>query len=216
MNDAKRILILCAHSDDQVIGPGGTIVQLARKGAKVRTYICSFGEQSHPHLQEDEVRRIRVQESKDADRILGGSGVIFLGMREGKFWKEYQARGWRRKLLKHIADFKPDVILTHSVDDPHPDHRDVYRMATDLYEHGNLRCEMYMFDIWTIFNVKKRRLPRLVVDISTTFSRKLDALQVFRSQKVALFTLLWSVYTRAFTQGLKRGVRWGEVFYRVR
>ena len=215
MDDVKRVLVLCAHSDDQVIGAGGTIARLA-KTAEVKTFICSFGEQSHPHLKKVEVRKVRVLESKKANQILGGSDVLFLGMREGHFLEDYAHLHWRQKLLKHIHTFKPDRIFTHSSDDPHPDHRAVHHIVQDLYTHGNLDCEVYTFDVWNLFNIKKRRNPKLVVDITPTFTRKLDALSAFRSQKVALFTLLWSVYLKAFYYGMKRGVRYAEVFYKVK
>lgn len=216
MEKIKRVLILCAHSDDQVIGAGGTIAKLSREGVDVRTFICSFGEQSHPHLKPVEVRKTRVRESQQANKILGGSHVLFLGMREGRFLEEYEQRQWRAKLLRHVHTFKPERILTHSADDPHPDHRAVYAIVQDMYTHGRLQCEVYTFDVWNLFNIKKRRCPKLVIDISKTFTRKLDALSAFRSQKVALFTLLWSVYLKAFYYGIKRGVRYAEVFYKVR
>jgi LmbE family N-acetylglucosaminyl deacetylase len=216
MNDAKRVLIICAHSDDQVIGAGGTTAKLSRQGAQIKTFICSFGEQSHPHLKEVEVRKMRVLESQRANRLLGGDDVLFLGMREGKFKTEYEQKNWRGKLLKHIHTFKPEVILTHASDDPHPDHRAVYHIVLDLHGKGKLNCEVYSFDVWTVFNLQKRRAPKLVMDISQTFARKLDALSEFKSQKVAVFTLLWSVYTKAIYYGLKRGTRYAEVFYRVR
>jgi LmbE family N-acetylglucosaminyl deacetylase len=216
MNDAKRVLVFCAHSDDQVFGAGGTTARLARQGADVRTIICSFGEQSHPHLQEIEVRKLRVQESKRANQVLGGSRVSFLGLREGKFWEEYEEKDWRSKLVRLLQRFKPEVIITHSSDDPHPDHRAVHRIILDLYERSDLHCELYAFDVWTLFNLRKRRTPRLIVDITQTFTRKLDALAVFKSQRAALVTLLWSVYAKAIWWGLKRDCRYAEVFYKVR
>ena len=39
MDDIKRAVIICAHSDDQVIGAGGTIGMLARDGAEIKTFI---------------------------------------------------------------------------------------------------------------------------------------------------------------------------------
>jgi LmbE family N-acetylglucosaminyl deacetylase len=216
MDDVKRVLIICAHSDDQVIGAGGTIARLTREGVLVRTFICSFGEQSHPHLKKIDIRKTRVLESQKANHILGGKDVLFLGMREGHFLEDYNRLHWRAKLLRHIHSFKPDRIFTHSVDDPHPDHRAVHKMVQDIYVNGALKCEVYTFDVWNLFNIRKRRSPKLVVDISQTFTRKLDALSAFRSQKIALFTLLWSVYTKAIYYGLRRGVRYAEIFYKVR
>ena len=89
-------------------------------------------------------------------------------------------------------------------------------MVIDLHTRGKLTSEVYAFDVWTLFNVKKRRNPKLIIDITNTFARKLDALSAFRSQKVAVFTLLWSVYAKAIYYGFKRGARYAEVFYRVR
>lgn len=214
--DVQRVLVICAHSDDQVIGAGGTIAKLAREGSQVRTFICSFGEQSHPHLKKVEVRKMRVFESQKANQILGGTSVLFLGMQEGHFLEDYERLHWRGKLLRHLHEFKPQRILTHSADDPHPDHRAVHKIVMNLYSKGGLNCEVYTFDIWTFLNIKKRKSPKLIVDISKTFTRKLDAISIFRSQKIALFTLLWSVYTKAIYYGLKRGARYAEVFYKVR
>jgi len=211
----RRVLVICAHSDDQAIGAGGYIAKLTREGAQVRTIIASFGEQSHPHLKEKEVRTMRVLESKRADRILGGSGVMFLGLREGKFEKECASRGLLPKLVEHVKRFNPDLILTHSNDDPHPDHRAVYRLAVAMCEGASPSCEMWTFDIWNLWNLK-RRTPRKVIDITDTFRRKLDAIVAFKSQKVAIITLIVPVYARAFFWGLRRHVRYAEGYYRVR
>jgi LmbE family N-acetylglucosaminyl deacetylase len=211
----RRVLVLCAHSDDQVIGAGGTTAQYARQGADVRTIICSFGEQSHPHLQQTEVRKVRVQESRRANQVLGGNSVMFLGLREGHLLEDYHRR-WGDKLLRIVHEFKPDRILTHAPDDPHPDHRAVYEIVLEMYKRAGLHAEVYSFDIWTFINLKKRKSPRLIVDISQTFVRKLDALSAFRSQRLALFTLIWSVYVKAIWYGAKRGVRYAEVFYKMR
>jgi LmbE family N-acetylglucosaminyl deacetylase len=197
------------------MGPGGTIAKLAREGAEIRTYVCSYGEMSHPHLNPIEIRRTRVLESKRADSLIGGSGIQFLGLAEGKFRQEFDERNLHQKLLRSIQQFKPDTIFTHSSDDPHPDHRVVHAIVLRIHDGLGFPCEVYTFDIWNLFNLK-RRSPKLVVDVSSTFVRKLDALSTFKSQKVALFTLLWSVYVRAIIGGLRRGVRFAEVFYRVR
>lgn len=216
MQRLRKVLVFCAHSDDQVIGAGGTIAKFAREGVEVRTIICSYGEMSHPHLDPLEIRKTRVLESKRADTVLGGKGVQFLGLHENKFFEEFSDRGLHGKLVRRIKEFRPDAIFTHSSDDPHPDHRAVHKLVLRMRESIGGPCEIYTFDIWNVFNVRKRRNPRLSVDISSTFVRKLDALSAFRSQKVALFTLVWSVYTKAIANGLRRGTRYAEVFYKVR
>ncbi len=211
----KRVLIFCAHSDDQVLGAGGYINRLSKEGSTIRTIICSFGEQSHPHLKEMEISKIRVHESEKADKMLGGSGVLFLGLREGSIRHDFETRGYRAHVVRQIRRFRPARILTHSPDDPHPDHRAVFRLLLDLHEEACPTAEVYTFDVWNLFNLKRRR-PRLIIDITQTFKNKIDALKAFRSQKTALASLLWSVYVRAVWWGYRRGSRYGEVFYKVK
>jgi len=215
MERPQRVLVFCAHSDDQVIGVGGTIARLAREGADVKTFICSFGELSHPHLKPMDVKRTRVLESKEADKILGGNGINFLGMHEGKFLEEYNEKRWHDKLVAHVQTFKPERIITHSSDDPHPDHRAANNMLLDVHKDLKFSCEVYTFDVWNIVNLK-RRSPKLIVDISQNFTKKMDAIAAFKSQRLTWFFLLWTVYARAMYYGLKRGVRYAEIFYKVR
>ncbi|MDD9952715.1 MAG: PIG-L family deacetylase [Candidatus Woesearchaeota archaeon] len=210
----KRVLVFCAHSDDQVFGPGGYTTKLAKEGSKIHTIICSYGEMSHPHLKEQEVQQIRVKEAEKADKMLGGSGVMFLGLKEGSF--EHECKPIYHDVIKTIKKLKPDMILTHSSDDPHPDHRAVHRMFLKLYDDAGLQCSVYTFDVWNLFNLGKRKNPKLVVDVTKTFKKKIDALQAFKSQRMALVVLLWSVYTKAVIWGFRRGCRYAEVFYKIR
>ncbi|MDO8660733.1 MAG: PIG-L family deacetylase, partial [Candidatus Woesearchaeota archaeon] len=81
----QTILTICAHNDDQIVGAGGTLAKYAAEGKRIRTVICSFGESSHPHLKREIIVERRVKESLRADKILGGSGVAYFGLAEGKF-----------------------------------------------------------------------------------------------------------------------------------
>lgn len=39
----ERILVIVAHSDDQMLGPGGTLVKYAKEGKEIHTVIFSYG-----------------------------------------------------------------------------------------------------------------------------------------------------------------------------
>src|SRR5512137_2295312 len=55
--DTNSVLIICAHSDDQVFGPGGTVAKYAKEGKRVHTIIFSYGEKGMPiHNREYAVR----------------------------------------------------------------------------------------------------------------------------------------------------------------
>jgi len=64
--------------------------------------------------------------------------------------------------------------------------------------------------------LRKRNLPKLVVDISSTFKQKRKALKAFGSQRLALFQLIPFVYAKAFFDGIDSDVKYAETFYKIR
>lgn len=215
-HDLNSVLIVGAHSDDQVFGPGGTVAKYAKEGKKVHTIIFSYGEMGMPiHQREYAVKR-RVKESLDVDKFLGGHGVTFIGLDEGKFAEQYQSKNLYPKLKRLILKHKPSVIFTHSVDDPLPDHRAVNKLLIETVDRMRYKCDVYMFDVWTIFNFKKRHYVKILVDTSDTFRTKVKALKMFESQTLSLLSLMWSVYLRAWINGHEIKVKYAEAFYKIR
>ncbi|HYD02803.1 MAG TPA: PIG-L family deacetylase, partial [Alphaproteobacteria bacterium] len=192
--DPNSILVICAHSDDQIFGPGGTVAKYAKEGKKVHTIIFSYGELGMPMHQKEYAIRTRVKESLDADKYLGGFGVTFLGLDEGKFAEKFREKNMYPKLKKLILQYNPSLIFTHSVDDPLPDHRALNKVVLETLDRMRYKCDVYMFDVWTLFNFKKRHYVRILVDRSDTFKMKTRALNIFPSQTLSLMSLTWSVY----------------------
>lgn len=217
----KNIIVFVAHSDDEVLGCGGTIAHYAKKGYTVHTIICSFGELSHPHLKPEVIRKTRVIEAQKADVILGGSGVSFLGLKEGKFLlgMEKNKKHLLKNLIKRFEELKPEKVFTHDNSDSHPDHRATHEIVQLVRK--KISFELYTFHIWTIINRRQGKTPLLCVDISEEFSKKLQALHIFRSQ-ISVFgmqqlnnILYIGTYVKAFHGGRKIGKRYAEVFHKL-
>ncbi|MBI4016940.1 MAG: PIG-L family deacetylase [Candidatus Aenigmarchaeota archaeon] len=211
----KTILALVAHNDDQVIGAGGTLAKYAKMGKKVRTIIFSFGEGSHPHLKREVIVRARVQESLKADKIMGGNGIAYLGLKEGHFYEEFKSKKTLKKILDIVKEENPELILTHSLDDPHPDHQAVYNLVYDLWKRKKIQCDVFSFEIWNPLRIRKRNVPKLIVDISDTFETKIKAVMAHKSQKVAIGALFWNIWLKAKWYGLKTGYKYAEIFHRI-
>ena len=209
-----NILTFGAHNDDYIIGAGGTLAKYAKDGKKFYSVIFSFGEQSHPIYQEKVTANFRVKESIKADKILGGSGVRYLGLKEGRFLDERDKA--KKAIKKIIKEKKPEKIFTHSPNDPHFDHNAVYNIVTETLDDIKYKGDVYSFDVWNIINVKKQDQPQLVVDIKDTFDQKIRSFKAHKSQKVAIWTLLWNVYLKAILNGRKHGYRYCEVFNKIR
>lgn len=213
---SNTILCFCAHNDDQVIGAGGTLAKYAKEGKEIYTYIFSYGESSHPHLQPKIIIKKRVKESQAADSLIGGNGIFHLGLKEGSFLEEVERKGFHKKIKEIIQKNRPAKIFTHSQDDPHPDHRAVNMVVREASKELEFGCEVYSFDIWNPLTTRARLSPMLVVDISDTFDKKIRAIKAHRSQKLALFTMIPATYIRAIVNGLKYHCRYAEVFYKIR
>jgi LmbE family N-acetylglucosaminyl deacetylase len=118
--------------------------------------------------------------------------------------------------------YKPIKIFTHATDDPHPDHRATCALVKEAYDESHLSCPVYTFDVWTPFSIHKRDAPKLIVDVSRTYKKKIQAIECFRSQ-LGFWGFLFFIYylyagtlLRNFFSGFLHGYRFAEVFYRLR
>jgi LmbE family N-acetylglucosaminyl deacetylase len=215
---AKRnILIFCAHPDDEVIGPGGTILNYAKKGINTYVVIFSGGEKSHVWYDEKKLITKREQESNNAGKILQAKRIINLKLADGKLHKEIESPEVNEKVKKLILKYNPEKIFTHAIDDMlYPDHRAVHDCVVNAVKElrEKKKYSVYTFNIWTI-NVRKRNAPRLVVDITEEFERKTEALKCFKTQYLALFQLRPLVYIKALLAGWKNGTKYAEEFHKI-
>lgn len=215
MPKEETVFVFCAHSDDQILGPGGTMARYASEGKNVHTFIFSYGERSHPWLKEKVTAEMRIREAQAADKIIGGRGVEFFDLREGKFEAEFAEKKMMEKIAALVKKHKPAKIFIHSQDDPHGDHHTLHRLAVKTLHEIGYKGEIYAFDVWNPLNVRLRHKPRLYIDITESFNTKIRALQVFKSQKHAMPPFLF-VYLRAFWHGLHINVKYAERFYKVK
>src|SRR3989338_2756358 len=109
MSRKEKIVVFSAHSDDFVIGAGGTIANYTQQKSKVLSVVFSYGELSHPWLKQKVVQKMRYKETMDASRLLKCKATFF-DLREGKFMEDYQAKNLKIELLKIIEKQKPTKI----------------------------------------------------------------------------------------------------------
>ncbi len=216
MDKKQAVIVFCAHSDDQIFGPGGTMAKYAQAGIEVINVIFSYGELSHPWLKRRIAAETRENEAREADKVIGGKEVLFLGVDEAKFEKQVKEEWVWKKIQEMIKNYKPVKIFTHSQDDFHPAHRAVYKTVMKAINNSKHKCDTYTFDIWNPFNLKGRELPKMYVNVTDTFNLKIKALSCFKSQWVAMIILLWSVYARAFLTGFDANCKYAERFSKVR
>ena len=207
-------LIFSAHSDDEVIGVGGTIAKLS-KNEDVYVLIFKYGADlpglltSWPFMNTEKLRRIRIEEARKADKYLGVKRTIFLGL-DGDLEKNWNANH-HANVIKIINEINPDKIFVHSRFDIHKDHLFVNRKISQIIDELGITSEIYYYDI----NLWKKSLgePNVITDISKYFWKKMKALKFFKSQIFSIMVLEPLIYLKAMNAGKKIGKKFGEVFY---
>ncbi|MBU0456871.1 MAG: PIG-L deacetylase family protein [Nanoarchaeota archaeon] len=212
---SESILVFGAHSDDFVIGAGGTVAKYSKEGKNVIAIAFSFGEKSHAWLKESVVQKMRAEEAFEASDLLGCK-VYFFDLREGHFIEDYKEKNIEQKILNLIKATKPNKIFTHSHEDPHPDHKASYQITMKLYDKIKYKKpEVFIYSVWNPVSFKTQH-PALYVDISKTFFLKLKALKAFRSQKIHVAYPLLLLLFRAVIEGFKIRKKFAEKFFRIK
>lgn len=213
MAKKENMLVFSAHTDDFVIGAGGTIAEFG-KDKEVTILILSYGEMSHPWLKGKVAKNMRAKEALEAGKILNCKIQLF-DLKEGNFTKEFSEQ-LSAKLVNFLETKKPLKIFTHSSEDPHPDHRATYKITLELAERVSYKPEVYTYSVWNPVSFRSS-YPSLYVNISKTFAAKLKALKAFKSQKIHVAYPFCLLLFRAFWDGLKiKGGLMGEKFFRIK
>lgn len=210
------IFVFSAHSDDFVIGCGGTIAKYAAQGKDIRCYIFSYGEKSHPWMRPDKVKDMRAKEAYNASEHLGCNTKI-LDLREGNIKKDAKTKGKLKYLTKQIEKYRPSKIFIHSKEDPHPDHKAVYSITMQIVRRLKKESipDIYVYSVWNPFEFKTQ-YPALYIDVKETFEKKLEAMRLFPSQTVHVLFPVFLLLFRAFKDGIFSGHKLAEKFYLIK
>ena len=212
----ETVFIFSAHSDDFVIGCGGTIAKYAAQGIDVRCYVFSYGENSHPWMDSDKVKSMRASECYEASRILGCDTKIF-DLRELHIREDAKSKGIVKLLGKHITLYHPSKIFVHSKEDPHPDHKAVYALCMQLINRidHSFFPEVFVYSVWNPFEFKTA-YPSMFVGVKETFEKKLEAMRAFPSQRVHIAFPVFMLLFRGIRDGFYSGNKLAEKFFLVR
>ncbi|MFC3195537.1 PIG-L family deacetylase [Marinicella sediminis] len=160
-----NVLAIGAHPDDVEIGCGGTLLRHDQEGDQVHVLTLSQGGQGGDTAQ-------RNQESRRAALFMNAS--LMLGDLEDTRISEGPET--IQVISRAINKFRPDVIYTHSPNDAHQDHRNVYQ-ATLIAARGVPGLACYQSPST---NIHFR--PSRFADISDYLELKQQLVQCFDSQ----------------------------------
>jgi N-acetylglucosamine malate deacetylase 1 len=122
-----RLLILGAHPDDAEYHAGGLAALYRRAGHEVKMVSMTDGSAGHHETPREALAAIRRQEAAAAGRVIGAAYDVW-EFPDGELMPTLDVR---RRVIREIRSFAPDLLLTHRVYDYHPDHRAVGQAVQD-------------------------------------------------------------------------------------
>lgn len=209
----ETIIVMSAHTDDFVLGAGGTIAKYIQEGKKVIAVIFSLGEKSHFWLKDKVIKKVRAHETLEASKFLKCKEII-LDLKDQRIAEEYAEKNMEAKLLKLLEKENPTKIFTHSNEDLHPDHKTVNKITIDLLGKLKKKPEVYIYSIWNPVSLQTR-YPTLYIDITKTFSLKMKALKLYKSQKIIISYPVFILVFHNFRDGFKIRKWFAEKFFRI-
>jgi LmbE family N-acetylglucosaminyl deacetylase len=136
----ERLSVLClgAHSDDIEIGAGGTIISLIASGVRLDVHWCVL---SAAGPRASEARASANAFLQGAERY-----EIELGEFEDSYFPD-QSRAIKEWLIGVRSRVSPDLVLTHTRNDAHQDHREINQLTWNLFrDHLVLEYEIPKWD----------------------------------------------------------------------
>ncbi len=172
------VLAIGAHPDDVELGCGGTVALLAEQGKKVGIVHLTRGEMGTRGTVTE-----REKEAEAAAAALGAVKMAFLdcgdgGLRLGPAEED--------ALIDLLRLWRPDLLLGPTPSDRHPDHGRAHRLVADAAFYSGLRKRgqgrAHRPAVTFSYMQHDPFDPSFVVDVSTTWAKKEQALACYGSQ----------------------------------
>jgi LmbE family N-acetylglucosaminyl deacetylase len=221
----KKILIIAAHPDDEVLGCFGTVAKLIKDGYEAYTLILGEGKTSRDEERIVENKKDEIEvlntEIQNANDIIGIKKVFIESFPDTRV-DSVDLLDIIKVISKVKEEVKPDIIFTHYENDLNIDHQITYKAVITATRPMEGECvkEIYSFEILssTEWNYPLSFSPDTFYDISDTIDLKIEAMKEYTSElcKYPHPRSLEGIELNAKYQGIRVGKIYVEAFKTIR
>lgn len=122
-----RILMIGAHQDDNEFERGGLASKLVKAGHNVRFLSMCNGSGGHHIMSPEETTKKRAEESAAVAKLLGVTYDVW----DYDDCNLVADLATRKRTIRYIREYNPDLIISHRTNDYMADHRAVGQLVQD-------------------------------------------------------------------------------------
>lgn len=228
-SDRRRLLVVAAHPDDEVLGCGGTIARYRDVGDDVRVVFLAEGVTARfdpSQFDTPEVRERSARRNANALRAMAVLGVppdqVFVEQRPCCRLDQVPQIDLVKQIERHIADFRPTELFTHAAADTNVDHRMAHQAVLTAVRPLNRTYleTVAAFEVLssTEWNPTVPFPATLFYDIGVGMERKVAALAAYEDEMMPAPHPRSETVLRALAQyrGAQAGVAYAEAFSIIR
>jgi len=221
----KKILIVAAHPDDEVLGCFGAVAKLIAQGYEAYTLILGEGKTSRDEqrIVENKTDEIKIlnSEIQKANDVIGIKKVFVESFADNRF-DSVDLLDIVKVISKVKEEIQPSIIFTHFENDLNIDHSITYKAvltATRPMEGESVE-EIYSFEVLssTEWNYPLSFSPDTFFDISETIDLKTQAMRAYDSElrQYPHPRSIEGIKLNAKYHGMRVGKKFVEAFKSVR
>ena len=188
----KKLIVIAAHPDDEIIGCGGTLLKLQKQKYEINLVFISDGVRGRMSKKTDELQivnkiKLREEKARMVAKKLNVKNIFFLNYPNLQLHNSDKLE-IVKKLIDILNIIKPDTVFIHSNKDLNPDHRignecSITALRPTLKKNPS---SIYAFEIpsstdWSLGQFGVFR-PNLFIDIEKEFKQKSKLLDIYKNE----------------------------------
>lgn len=189
ISSENRIMVIAPHPDDEMLGPGGTLLKAKSAGSEIHIACLTNGE------ADANLGKNRIEESRKVSKKYGFE-FYNLNMPIGKLAADEMKHNHLRQIIHQI---NPTIIFVPFILDDNDDHRCAAVLLAEVLRNIANRSDI---EIWA-YQIYSAVPANVIVPIDSVVKEKEKAIKLYKSQMIirdwAHYTLGLNAYNSRLT-----------------